>query len=420
MGRMAATVRTARVAVLLAALATFTLACLFGPGGLLTSWHAPDVGYYAQLGRRMVAGQIPYRTLYVEYPPGALPIFLLPAVSQSHYVELFKVLMAICGALTLGVVAWTAALQRRSPAGTALALTPVAVAPVVLGSVFLNRYDPWPALLAALGLALLLAGRSRGAAAALALSALAKIFAIAAVPIAAASTLRRRGRASLRRAVIAFAAVLAVVLVPFAALGPGGLRFSFTVQLTRHLEVESLGASLLLAADRLGLYHATIVSGTPGSRDLAGALPTAVGVLSTLLELAAIVVVWLVYVRGRDEPGRLVAAFAAAVVAYVAFGKVLSPQYVVWLLPLVPLVRGRRGLVATGLLLGAMALTRIEFARFGSLNHVGPVVWVLLARYAVLVGLFALLVARLAPVPLARRREVDVEPVRAHESIAEP
>ena len=390
---MAASARTVHVAVLVAALATFTLACLFGPGGLLTSWHAPDVGYYSQLGRRMVAGEIPYRTLYVEYPPGALPIFLLPSVSQGHYVELFKVLMAICGALTLGVVAWAAAVQRRGPASAALALAPVAVAPVVLGSVFLNRYDAWPALLAALGIALLLTGRDGGAAGALAVSALAKIFAIAAVPVAAVHTFRSRGRAAFRRAAIAFAAVLAVVLVPFAALGPGGLRFSFTVQLTRHLEIESLGASLLLAADRLGLYHARIVSGTPGSRDLAGTLPTAVGIVSSLAELAAIVVVCLVYVRGRDEPGRLVAAFAAAVVAYVAFGKVLSPQYVVWLLPLVPLVRGRAGFGATALLLTAMLLTRIEFARFGSLNAVGPVVWVLLARNAVLVVLFVLLVA---------------------------
>ena len=47
--------------------------------------------------------------------------------------------------------------------------------------------------------------------------------------------------------------------------------------------------------------------------------------------------------------------------AFVALGKVLSPQFLIWLVPLVPLVRGRRGLAAAAMLGAAMLLTQAWF-----------------------------------------------------------
>jgi hypothetical protein len=41
---------------------------------------------------------VPYRDFFMEYPPGALAVFLPPAaLGSSHYNATFKFLMALCG-----------------------------------------------------------------------------------------------------------------------------------------------------------------------------------------------------------------------------------------------------------------------------------------------------------------------------------
>lgn len=351
-------------------------------------------------------GAIPYHSLYVEYPPGALPVFAAPEVVARHYGDAFAILMAVFGALALLAVANAAGALRLSTLELARSLVPIAVAPVLLGSFFLNRFDPWPMLLVALALAAFLHGRLRTGAAAFAVGVLAKVYPLAAAPVLAVHVLRTAGREGLRRALRVFVAVCAVGLVPFAILGPGGLAFSVYQQFTRHLEVESLGGSLLLALHRLGAYRADVVLGNLNSFDLVGTLPALVGVVSTLAALAALLgcAVW--YARGSTGRGRLALAVAAAIVGYVAFGKVLSTQYVVWLLPLVPLVRGRLGWAATGLLLAAMGLTNLESTRIDSLASAlapGPgALAVLLGRNLVLVALFVLLAIGLRPRPQER------------------
>jgi hypothetical protein len=335
---------------------------------------------------------VPYRDVFVEYPPGAFVVLTPPALlPEEAYRHAFKVLMALVGLALLVVAALILVRLGASSRRLYGSLAALSLAPLALGPVSLNTYDAWPALLVGAAVAALLYGRPTLAFALLGFAVTAKLYPAALLPLFCVVVWRR----GVRRPLLAFAASVAVVVVPFAIVGWHGLWDSFEAQAERSLQVESLGGALLLAADRLGLYEARVVSGSTAavSRDLAGTLPDALASVSSLLQLAAVgAVVWL-FVRVKGEGERLVAAAAATLAGVLAFSKFISPQYLVWLLPLVPLVAPPIGFVAGALLAVAMLLGQLWFFHYRELFAVGDVVWLVVLRDALLVVLFAVLSA---------------------------
>lgn len=213
--------------------------------------------------------------------------------------------------------------------------------------------------------------------AALGVGAAAKVFPAALLPLA----LLHRGR----RAGIGFLTAGVLVTLPFAVLGPGGLRFTTLQQLKRPLQIESLGGSLLLVAD------ADVVN-SYGSHNVAGVAGPVVAALQLVLLAAALVAVWTLFARGPRDDARLLTAAAASVAAFVAFGKVLSPQYLIWLAPVVSLAAAPVWLPAVGGFFGAAVLTQLWFPdRYGELVHEGPVSWIVAGRNLVLAALFVVL-----------------------------
>jgi uncharacterized membrane protein len=370
--------------------AVFLLCCLVTRGGLLDHHRYGDVGLYAHYAHEMTSGHWPYRDFYDVYPPLAQPLFFVVRLLPGPFATSFKWTMALCGASALMLMVRA---MRGSLLRSAVAAGVVAISPLVVGPVFLNTYDLFPALLTIAAVVSFLHGRERTTYVLLALAVAAKIFPVVLLPLALIESWERGGRDAVRRALVWFAGVLLLVHLPFSVMGPGGLRFSYWVQLRRGLEVESLGGGILLVLNRLGLHSVTLRDTAAGSRDAAGTLPDAVALVSSLAVVVAMLYVAWVYLHGRRDR---VLACAAAVTAFVAFNKVLSPQYVVWLLPLVPAA----GIVASGALVAVLALTRAEWNRFvlphGSVQHWGDVLsWWILARDLVLVGLFVLLTLKL-------------------------
>jgi hypothetical protein len=349
----------------------------------------------------MADGRVPYRDFAVEYPPLALPVFALPRVASTRiagYTHAFTALMGICAAGIAAAAALAARAAGLPEKAVAAAGGLAAVGPALVGSVALTRYDLWPTLLAALALVALTRSRYGLAGGLLGLAAAAKLWPLLLVPGVLALAAREGGR---RRALRVAAWVVAGVAVPFAVairMSPSGVASMLHEQLDRPLQLESTGATALLALHRLGLGGPYHVDTADGSQNLIG---PHVGLAATLTGLAADALVLTAAVaavravrRAPDDRSALQHALRlglVALVASVALGRVLSPQYVLWLLPF-PFLTGRPRWIAAGLVAAAAVLTQLEFpSRYWAyVHHLGASTTALVAARDV--ALLALLV----------------------------
>jgi uncharacterized membrane protein len=350
----------------------------------------------------IAAGLLPYRDFAVEYPPFSLPPFLLPVVLPGggvlyeNYRWAFEVSMAACLIAIVPIVVWTVARLRGRRPDVWLAAAFVALSPLLLGPLLLSRYDIWPALLTAVATLAAVSGRHRVGFAVLALAALAKVYPIFLVPVFAAYAWRAAGRREALLAIGVGAVVGLVCLLPFVALNPAGAFDPFVRALARPLQVESLGASLLaLLRNWLGLDigHVTY---TYFSFNLEGALPSLASTWQSVGLVVALLAIWaLAIVRPAGDRGFVVAS-AAVVAIVVAFGKVLSPQYVIWLVPPIAVLTPIRFARPMLVLAIAFVLTQIYYPKLylGYLIRFdAPATAAILERNLALLALAAYLVA---------------------------
>ena len=355
-----------------------------------------DIALYQTYGERLAGGLVPYRDFGFEYPPGALPAIVLPALVTGT-VHAYRIafvaelaLVGVVAVLLLDAVLRRLELPRRE---RILSLAVVALAPLLLGGVILTRFDLVPAALVLAALALAVAGRRRAAALVVGVGAAVKLYPALLLPPLAIDAWRRGGRRELAIVLGLAVAPVALAYIAFFALAPDGVLDSLGRQIGRPLQIESVGAGLLLALHQAFGMGLGWTSGS-GSQNLTG---TGAGVLAALqgvAQVVAVVLVWVAYARGPSTAERLVRYGAASVVAFVALSKVLSPQFLVWLVLLVPVVGGPRRRAALALTVVACALTAVWFpARYWDLvRDFDPLVsWLVLLRGLVLLGLLAAL-----------------------------
>ena len=305
-----------------------------------------DRGVYQQRGRWLPGHLAPYVEEHSEYPQLATLLMGVPYLFfESHvpegrhqtvkellehpedsaaYFDIHHVDMAV-GFLLLVLLTALAVRELGGRPATALLL----FLPATLYFSF-NRFDAWPALLVVAALLCQLRGRPLAAAGLLALGAMTKWYPILLLPLflshnlyAGGDTrpwLRRVPRAVLVPGLLAAAVCVAILAITWVWHG-GGLEAVAYVYGPKGQgdRVPNRGSLVyaLCSKDMWGWFKA---------RD-----EDWVGRWATVAQFLPALVLACVPVRGRRA---LVAACLVVVLGFMQFGKVFSPQWIVWVAPL--------------------------------------------------------------------------------------
>ncbi|MFJ9107989.1 glycosyltransferase 87 family protein [Streptomyces sp. NPDC102283] len=328
------------------------LACVFK----VVTVPGPDVTVdvsviYRSWYEVLLTGTYPLDDVTWQYPPGAALAILSPALLPFlEYATAFFVLVLLCDALVLGLLLYVG---RRPGIRAAGAWVWIAGVPL-LGPTVYARYD---LMVTAVAVAALLAGvrRPRALGALAAFGALLKGWpALLLVGV-------RKGRRT-RAAWTSAALTAAGLAAAFALWMPGAFAF-LAFQRDRGTEVESLGALVFHVARRFGWEGR--VELRYGSLEFLG---PHVELVSTLaLGLGVLALGWLLLwrLRARTFAGHTPAEAAfTAVLLFTVTSRVISPQYVVWLVGLAAVCLVFRGAAMTlpaVLVLVAAGVTLLEF-----------------------------------------------------------
>ncbi|MEU5524364.1 glycosyltransferase family 87 protein [Streptomyces sp. NPDC047860] len=292
-------------------------------------------------------GTFPLNDVTWQYPPAAALAILSPGLLPFlEYPTAFFVLACVADLITLAMLLYGGRGPGRARRG---AWVWVAGVPL-LGPTVYARYDVMVTAVAVAGL--LAAGRHPRVAGALAgFGALVKVW-----PALLLLAVRRRGT-------WVSAGVTGVgVAVLFAVLMPGAFAF-LGFQRDRGTEVESLGSLVFHVARHHGWEGEVLLN--YGSVEFLGPYVNWVSTGALFLTGAALgwLVLWRV-VANRFEAHTVADAAFVGVLMFTTTSRVISPQYMVWLVGVGAVClcfRGSRMGGPVGLVLGACLVTVLEF-----------------------------------------------------------
>ncbi|MBD2080983.1 glycosyltransferase family 87 protein [Leptolyngbya sp. FACHB-17] len=327
---------------------------------LVRKYQQYDISIYYDYSLNLLKGQFPYTDFNFEYPPLALlPIALpqLPSVVQPLNFTAYAILLFIQNAFFSHLIAVVlsriiAAWQTKKAAIRTISFYAALIVPNLI--VVFCRYDIFAALLTVIAFWAVLKQRPTQAGIWLGLGIAAKLYPVALIPIFSIYYFTKRQYQASAKFLLGNILTVAVIFLPF-ALAAQEKFFSFlTYHRQRGLHIETLPGGILLLLSKFGFIDASFELNY-GAFHFTSEIATPILKVLPILtwSLLGITLFYCVkgfrqeYVASGEITYRTLATYITiTLLVFMITAKVFSPQYLVWVLPFLPLLRLNRITIA--------------------------------------------------------------------------
>jgi len=354
------------------------------------SAHLNDVGLYHEYAVKLLQGKIPYRDFSFEYPPVALIPIVLPQLFNftqgltSYTVLFFVEIVIFSWLITQGLNELQPepsiiqeVLGSKSEVRTGIQpldwgfkqnyfwLKRYTIIVIILAPLLPWRYDLFPALLTFFTLIFVQKKQPIFAGILLALGVGAKLYPLVLLPVLCLYYLVLKQYSALSKFLLSNFGTSFIIGLSFWLLAGSKLLSFVQYHRLRGLQLESLPAGLLLLATNFSWLKVDLIYnygavhiGSPLADMIAAIFPY----ICIILFCLAMVICYLSFhreylINKTICLGSLVTFINVAILIFIVANKVLSPQYIIWLIPFIPLLSLRQ----VYLFLGIACLTMIIF-----------------------------------------------------------
>lgn len=371
--------------------------------------HITATGLYFDYASQLFQGAVPYRDFPLEYPPLALLFLGLPRLIGTNFVgydicfTIEILIFDLLGLYLLFVVSRLRGLRYLTVFSvytlSLLALWPIAII----------RYDLIPAIMTLAAIYTFTRGKTKTSWALLAAGTMTKIFPIVLAPLFLLYSLFHRQYDRALKGVVTFALTTIAIALPLIVISPASLLQIVTYETERGLHVESIYASFLLAGHVLRSMVLSLELNF-GSINITGSLADTLARISLpVLVSLLLIAYWYIFNTmkkvNRYSPlmsddgikGYLLNYSIFVILVLIVFNKVLSPQFLVWLYPLIPLIAEKWKYGLWGIFIAAAILTTYIFPYHyqGLLDLNTAEIAILVFRNILLVAMVIFLINRL-------------------------
>lgn len=410
-----------RPLVFFAVLHTLLFLAVFANLDYLVGGHGFERGF----ATKILDGMLPYSDFFSEYPPLALFSFLLPALFFPDYPAYGFFYAVEIYLLDLMVLFILAKLTSRIKLQIWPVLGVYTLCLMAIGSIATGRFDLLPATLVLVALYAFISGRNKIAWGFLALGASAKLYPLVMAPLFFLYLLRQQQYRRLMQGIVVFGGVILVLNLPWIIIDADGFWQFLSYHLERGLHSESSYGLVILMGQVMGMTQAEGIM-TYGSWNLASPMAENLSRASFYITFGILSVTYAFYARQlwkkrsggistsellNNEAVTLLRYTLVAILIMLLTSKVFSPQFMIWLCPLIPIVEARWRYVPMVLFLIAGAITQYIYPHnYITFELFTPYLVVMLAiRNLLLVAMAAIYLLPIRSSPVNEKLEKGVD-----------